>query len=262
VVVVTLVPVTTSTPTLLRSRGRCSSPPGPPARASASGAPLGPAKRTAGLREASSKVVDVAHLTLFSAHAGFSTPSNYPDLADWFDRSSRRANLNRDGAEHDTGSRRQNWREHPQLHPRYEPRIDTRTICVTSDHWTSRARRHTHQKGTRRRRWDSNPRSLAGHTISSRADSAALALLLGAMRRYSLSRTRRRAQWPGSAQQNPVNRVRVGRQQLSADSSGCRRGPGCCARRRVISSHRTASENAIGTATGRDSLAVGSLRGR
>ena len=38
-----------------------------------------------------------------------------------------------------------------------------------------------------RRRWDSNPRSLAGHTISSRADSAALALLLGAMRRYSVS---------------------------------------------------------------------------
>jgi len=29
-----------------------------------------------------------------------------------------------------------------------------------------------------------------------------------------------------------VNRVRAGRQQLSADSPVCRRGPGCCARQR------------------------------
>jgi site-specific DNA recombinase len=43
-----------------------------------------------------------------------------------------------------------------------------------------------------------------------------------------------RAQWPGSAQLAAVNRVRVGRQQLSADQLVCRRGPGRCARRRLV----------------------------
>ena len=92
--------------------------------------------------------------------------------------------------------------------------------------------------GSRRRGWDLNPRSLAGHTISNRADSAALALLRAgnaprgaraaptgysaapqtSARRGPLScpSPRRLVRWLGPAQRAPVNRVRVGRQQLSA----------------------------------------------
>jgi hypothetical protein len=77
-----------------------------------------------------------------------------------------------------------------------------------------------------RRGWDSNPRSVARHTISSRADSAALAPLQaqeGIVGSSSRSCVRR----PGPAQQGPVNRVRAGRQQLSAGRPVCRRSPGC-----------------------------------
>src|SRR5579875_296255 len=89
-----------------------------------------------------------------------------------------------------------------------------------------------------RRRWDLNPRWVAPHTISSRADSAALALLLVREPGYRLSvgcpggltsgfrRARRRARRPGPAQRPPVNRVRVGRQQLSAGEAVCRSQPG------------------------------------
>ena len=45
-----------------------------------------------------------------------------------------------------------------------------------------------------RRRWDLNPRTLAGHTISNRADSAALALLRQASGRYRCTYWRCRAQ--------------------------------------------------------------------
>jgi len=46
----------------------------------------------------------------------------------------------------------------------------------------------------KRRRWDLNPRTLAGHTISNRADSAALALLQMAFARYRYTCWRCRAQ--------------------------------------------------------------------
>ena len=71
-----------------------------------------------------------------------------------------------------------------------------------------------------RRRWDLNPWTLAGHTISSRADSAALALLRAAWAASgelsSRGTARRSVRRPGPAQRALVNRVRAGRQQLSA----------------------------------------------
>ena len=62
-----------------------------------------------------------------------------------------------------------------------------------------------------RRGWDLNPRSREGHTISNRADSAALAPLLG----WEISRVScgdmawRRARRSGPAQRRTVNRVRA-----------------------------------------------------
>jgi hypothetical protein len=96
-----------------------------------------------------------------------------------------------------------------------------------------------------RRRWDLNPRLLSQHTISNRADSAALARLLDSSP-VRLVETRLPhlglsclvapllfwARWPGPAQRPLVNRVRVGRQQLSAGMAGCRSQPGHRARHR------------------------------
>jgi hypothetical protein len=76
-----------------------------------------------------------------------------------------------------------------------------------------------------RRGWDSNPRWVAPHTLSKRADSAALAPLPGAAQGTGPVRwpTTRRS---GPVQRLPVNRVRAGRQQLSAERVVCRRPPG------------------------------------
>ena len=94
---------------------------------------------------------------------------------------------------------------------------------------------------TGRREWDSNPRWVAPHTLSKRADSAALASLRDAVpgrpprrpgavaprtRQAIVWRARDRRWRPGPVQLQPVNRVRAGRQQLSADPAVCRRSPG------------------------------------
>ena len=66
------------------------------------------------------------------------------------------------------------------------------------------------------------------HTLSKRADSAALASLQGVVPRTGqaiVSYARDRRWRPGPVQLQPVNRVRAGRQQLSADPAVCRRSP-------------------------------------
>ena len=55
--------------------------------------------------------------------------------------------------------------------------------------------------GAWRRGWDSNPRSVARHTISSRADSAALAPLRASG--YLRPASGRSVRWPGPAQRDP-----------------------------------------------------------
>ena len=98
-----------------------------------------------------------------------------------------------------------------------------------------------------RREWDSNPRWVAPHTLSRRADSSALAslpawraeasggLLEGAAHRSpalpsdsggTLSSPRFVRWRPGPVQRRSVNQVRAGRQQPSADTVVCRRSPG------------------------------------
>ena len=83
-----------------------------------------------------------------------------------------------------------------------------------------------------RREWDSNPRWVAPHTLSKRADSAALASLLGVpgvgpRTGQAIVCAARGRRWrPGPVQLQPVNRVRAGRQQLSAEPVVCRRSPG------------------------------------
>ena len=97
---------------------------------------------------------------------------------------------------------------------------------------------------TQRREWDSNPRWVAPHTLSKRADSAALASLRGhrsagaervgrgggavgpGVGQAIVCDARDRRWRPGPVQLQPVNRVRAGRQQLSAEPVVCRRPPG------------------------------------
>ncbi len=93
-----------------------------------------------------------------------------------------------------------------------------------------------------RRVWDLNPRRLSPHTLSKRAHSAALATLrdpLGAgsgSRGYrDLSNARSGVWRSGPVQREPVNRVRAGRQQLSAGPAVCRRSPGRHSRERAFS---------------------------
>ncbi len=67
---------------------------------------------------------------------------------------------------------------------------------------------------TRRRGWDSNPRRLAPHTLSKRADSAALAPLLG--NRQGIGQLR-----PGTlSTSHPLGEVTVGPYATSARESG------------------------------------------
>ncbi len=88
------------------------------------------------------------------------------------------------------------------------------------------------QRRAWRRGWDSNPRRVAPHTLSKRADSAALAPLQGSTRgwqpgpmRLSCRSARSRMWRSGPVQSQSVNRVRAGRQQLSAEPAVCRRSP-------------------------------------
>src|SRR5882762_9490131 len=76
-----------------------------------------------------------------------------------------------------------------------------------------------------RRGWDSNPRWVAPHTLSKRADSAALAPLRGAAQ-GTATPTLIPAWRSGPVQRLVVNRVRAGTQQLSAAAAVCRRSPG------------------------------------
>ena len=91
--------------------------------------------------------------------------------------------------------------------------------------WTTAFDSGARRNRSQRRVWDLNPRWLAPHTLSKRADSAALATLLEPERLpWAVARSRR---WrSGPVQSWPVNRVRAGRQQLSAVTAVCRRSPG------------------------------------
>ena len=92
---------------------------------------------------------------------------------------------------------------------------------------------------TWRRVWDLNPRRLAPHTLSKRAHSAALATLRVhpwcgyRLKRIAWNDRSRFGVWrSGPVQQASVNRVRAGRQQLSAEPPVCRRQPGRHSRKR------------------------------
>ena len=69
----------------------------------------------------------------------------------------------------------------------------------------------------------------AGGTAGIGTDRPSQADATGVLRRLAASslRAHHRSTWrPGPVQQWPVNRVRAGRQQLSADAAVCRRLPG------------------------------------
>ena len=97
-----------------------------------------------------------------------------------------------------------------RVHPECEPWRRSRCIPPPEEE---------RERASWRREWDSNPRRVAPHTLSKRADSAALASLPGGGDRTCTLRSGSPAAWTGPARRDPVNRVRSGRKQLSAASS-------------------------------------------